>query len=813
VNRFICVHGHFYQPPRENPWLESIETQETAYPFHDWNERIQHECYAPNATARILNEQGRIVKIVDNYSWISFNFGPTLLAWMQWADPETYDAILEADKSSLERFSGHGSAMAQAHGHIIMPLSNTRDKHTQVIWGVRDFQSRFGRDPEGMWLPETAVDTESLEIMAEHGIKFTLLAPRQAAAVRRRGEEQWHDVSHENVDPTRPYEVRLPSGKTIAVFFYDGPVSRAVAFEQLLDRGETFANRILGAFPEEEKRKDPRLVHIATDGETYGHHHRYGEMALAYALHHIDANNLATITNYAEYLETHPPKWEARIHENSSWSCVHGVERWRSDCGCNTGMHGGWNQSWRKPLREALDWLRDQLAPFYEERAGKLLKDPWAARDAYIDLVLDRSPESTARFFEQHAAEDLSEQRRIDALKLLELQRHAMLMYTSCGWFFDDLSGIETTQVLRYAARAIQLGQDLGLSDVEPKFLELLAKGRSNLREQGDGRQIYDRHIRRSVVSLSDVCAHFAVSSLFEDYEDETRIYAYHIERRHEVSEEAGRSRITIGRARVTSEITHEDAEMTYAVLHFGDHNINGGVRVYQSEEEYQSLVRDALDRFSRADFSAVFSVFHQHFGGSLFTLATLFRDEQQKVVNRVLEHRIKEIEGLYQQLYEQNAPIMRFISNTGASQPEAFRLAADFVTNSTLHRLLTADPIETDEVRSVIEEAHQRDVELDKRGLAFTFERSLNRYADAFAEQGGDVEFLEQVEAAVRLAPDLPFDTDLWTLQQAYYRAMSSLKPDVQTKADKGDDAAARWLEVFASLGDALGFQLEESS
>ncbi|MEC9372697.1 MAG: glycoside hydrolase, partial [Planctomycetota bacterium] len=266
MERYICLHGHFYQPPRENPWLERIQRQESAYPFHDWNERIQHECYAPNAAARMLDDDGRILRIINNYSRISFNFGPTLLAWMEFADPDAYHAIIEADRESVRRFSGHGSAMAQAYGHIILPLANSRDKRTQILWGIRDFRQRFGRDPEGMWLPETAVDLESLDIMAEHGLTFTILAPRQAQAIRAMGDEHWTDVSDERIDPTRAYEVRLPSGRTIAAFFYDGPISRGVAFERLLERGEHFADRLAGVFSEE--RDWPQLVHIATDGET-----------------------------------------------------------------------------------------------------------------------------------------------------------------------------------------------------------------------------------------------------------------------------------------------------------------------------------------------------------------------------------------------------------------------------------------------------------------------------------------------------------------------------------------------------------------
>ncbi|HLD48057.1 MAG TPA: glycoside hydrolase, partial [Desulfobaccales bacterium] len=359
MEKYICIHGHFYQPPRENPWLEAIELQDSAFPYHDWNERIAAECYAPNTLSRILDGEGRIIRLPNNYARISFNFGPTLLAWMMDKTPEIYEAILAADRQSQERFSGHGSALAQAYSHMIMPLAHRRDKYTQVLWGIRDFEHRFGRPPEGMWLPETALDIETLDIMAELGLRFTILAPRQAHKVRKIGQGPWRDVRGGRIDPTTPYLLKLCKGQTINLFFYDGPISQGIAFEDVLERGENLASRLVNAFSAE--RPWPQLVHIATDGETYGHHRTHGDMALAYALDHLETENSVFLTNYGEFLEKYPPSFEVKILENSSWSCVHGVERWRQDCGCNSGLRPGWSQAWRTPLREALDWLRDTL--------------------------------------------------------------------------------------------------------------------------------------------------------------------------------------------------------------------------------------------------------------------------------------------------------------------------------------------------------------------------------------------------------------------------------------------------------------------
>jgi alpha-amylase/alpha-mannosidase (GH57 family) len=478
MNRYLCVHGHFYQPPRENPWLESVELQDSAAPYHDWNERVLAECYAPNAVSRILDGRGYIDHIVNNYANISSDFGPTLLAWLEPNAGEIYRAILAADRESRERFGGHGSAMAQAYNHVILPLADPRDRETQIAWGLRDFEARFGRAPEGMWLPETAVDLETLDCMAGRGLRFVLLAPHQALRIRRKDRADWEDTGGGRIDPGRAYEVELPSGRTIAAFFYHAALAQAVSFQGLLSSGDAFARRLLDSFPADAA--GPTLVHLATDGESYGHHHRFGDMALAYALHKLQTDGAAELTNYGAFLERNPPQWRAEIAGSTSWSCSHGVERWRSDCGCSTGAHPAWRQVWRGPLRGALDGLRGELAMLYENGCADLLQDPWRARDEYIDVVLDRSPASLERFFQANAKRELAGAERTRALKLLEMQRHAMLMYTSCGWFFDDLAGIETLQNLQYAGRAIQLAQELSGDGVEERFLRRLENARSN---------------------------------------------------------------------------------------------------------------------------------------------------------------------------------------------------------------------------------------------------------------------------------------------------------------------------------------------
>ena len=503
MERYICIHGHFYQPPRENPWTDAVERQISAAPYHDWNERITAECYAPNASSPILDGDGQVIRTVNNYASMSFNFGPTLLSWMERHRHDVYQAILEADRLSREQFAGHGSALAQIYNHMIMPLANRRDKRTQTIWGITDFQRRFGRLPAGMWLPESAVDLETLEVLAEAGIKFTILAPHQACRIKEIGAGEWRDVGGGRIDSTRAYLCPLPSGRSMNIFFYDGAISRDVAFGDLLSNGENFARRLSRAFGEE--RGWPQIVHIATDGETYGHYRRHGDMALAYCCHTIERDHLARLTNYGGYLEKHPPAHAVEIVENSSWSCTHGVGRWRDDCGCNSGMHRGWTQGWRKPLREAMDWLRDRLAAIYEQEAAPYLRDPWEARNGYIDMMLDRSSDRVENFLHQHASRKISGPERKKLLKLLDMQKNGLLIYTSCGWFFDDIAGIEAAQVMRYAAKAMELAKEVTGSELEPEYVRILEAAPSNL--HGNGARTYALFVRPARVATSRVGA------------------------------------------------------------------------------------------------------------------------------------------------------------------------------------------------------------------------------------------------------------------------------------------------------------------
>ncbi len=805
TQRFVCIHGHFYQPPRENPWLEYVERQETAQPYHDWNERITEECYANNAAARILDKDGHIEAIHNNYARMSFNFGPTLLSWMERWAPATYAAILDADKQSAATFSGHGSAIAQAYNHIIMPLANARDKITQVEWGIRDFERRFGRDPEGMWLPEAAVDTGTLEVLADHGITFTVLAPNQTQRVRPIGSNDWHDVSGARVDPRMPYVTYLPSGKSIVLFFYDGPISRAVAFENLLKDGVAFANRVVSVFS--DGPPEAQLAHIAVDGETFGHHHRHGEMALAYAFRHIKQAKLARVTNYGEYLALVPPTHEAIVAENTSWSCVHGVERWRANCGCNMGRYP--DQSWRKPLRDSLNWLRDQLIQVFEERGPDFFHDPWAARNGFIDVILDRSQQTVHRFFDEHCKRKLDEHEHATALQMLEMQRHAMLMFTSCGWFFDDLSRIEAVQILCYAARAMQLAEDVNGVDLEPVFIEKLAFARSNLQSVGNGRQLFETMVEPTRVSLASVAAHYAIRSLFEPDSDRGRVYCYRVERDDFQEFRAGMAKLALGKITVISEITERTRQFCFSVLHFGDHTINGGVHDFISEEAYAGLRKEVAEAFRIGDLAKVLRLLDDHYHELKYSIGSLFRDEQRRVLDSVLAPTLEAAETKYRDIYETHAPLMRFLRGLNLPAPPAIQAAGEFVLNTSLRNEFEADRPNLEEIHRLLDEVRETAVRLDEDGIGYAASHNLENGMRNVAARIGDLAVVQSLRDLVATVRDLPFVADLAATQNIYFTEVTPCIPEVQLKASAGDIYAARWVDAVRSLGEVLGFRI----
>jgi alpha-amylase/alpha-mannosidase (GH57 family) len=806
--RFICIHGHFYQPPRENPWLETVETQDSAAPYHDWNERICAECYAPNGAARIQNNRNQITRIVNNYARMSFNFGPTLLSWLKENAQRTYRMILDGERRSRKSYGGHSSAMAQVYNHIIMPLANTRDRVTQIRWGIADYRRHYGAPPEGMWLAETAADSESLELMARHGVKFTLLSPSQCARVRplRDGEPQedaaWTDTPGSSVETTHPYRVRFQSGLSIAVFFYNGAASRAIAFEGLLDSGENFAARLKAGFSDNPQAQ---LVHVATDGESYGHHHKHGEMALAYALRMLERDRAVKLTNYGKFLDQFPPEYEAQIVEDSSWSCAHGVERWRSNCGCNGGRP--FNQLWRAPLRQALDELRDSIASLTEQEGKTLFKDVWAARNAYIDVLLDRGADRVDRFFLSHATHPLSEDERVRALELMEMQRHAQLMYTSCGWFFDDIGGIETVQIIAYAARVLQLAKQVfgqPADALEPAFLRRMAEAKSNEARFGDGAQIYKRCVDTMELGLEQVAAHYAISSVFSSFADQTDLFCYRVRRISYAIHTSGRGRLAIGRAHIVSTITGHQQSFSFAVLHFGDQNITAAVKPYTDADAaaFDAFAAQAEEHVQRARFPEVIRLLDREYGHVDYSLTSLFTDEQRRIVELILNSTLWDIENSLTTIYEDHASLLHYLSQAGLPKPPALTLAAGFAINAGLRRALETDPIDIAQMRSFLTLAKADQVPLETATLSYIADQRMKRAMVELQLSAGSLEMLDRALTLARNLVELPIELNLWQAQNIWYEILRSSSMGLTAQ---GKDDHPRWDKSFNDLATCL--------
>ena len=806
--RFVCIHGHFYQPPRENPWLEAVETQDSAAPYHDWNERICAECYATNGAARIVNDKNYIIRIVNNYARMSFNFGPTLLSWLRENAPRTHRMILDGEKRSRKNFKGHSSAMAQGYNHIIMPLANRRDRITQIRWGIVDYQSHYGIPPEGMWLAETAADTETLELLAAHGIKFTVLAPHQCRSIRslKNGDTSWIDTPNASVDTTRPYLMRFNNGLSMAIFFYDGPRSRAIAFEGLLNSGENFAARLKGGFKE---NADAQIVHVATDGESYGHHHKHGEMALAYALRMLEDDKTVKLTNYGSFLAQFPPENECQIVDNTSWSCAHGIERWRSNCGCNGGK-AGWNQLWRTPLRSGLDELRDALVPLTEREGNKLFKDVWAARDAYIAVILDRTEETVEEFLREHRRARLTDTERVRALQLMEMQRHTQLMYTSCAWFFDDISGIETVQIIAYAARVLQLAQCVFGQDaagIEAAFLSRLGEAKSNDPNALDGAHLYQKKIGALQVGLEQVGAHYAISSMFSSFAEDTDLYCYKVRRDAYEIHTSGRGKLALGRACISSTLTEEQNCYTFAVLHFGDQNITAAVRRFGDvdADSFEHFKTAAADHVLRADFPEVIRLLDRYYGHVDYSLTSLFTDDQRRIVRMILNSTLWDIEKSLTGIYEDHASLLHYLSQAGLPKPPALALAAGFAVNAGLRRALEGDPIDLPLMRSYLNLSKADQVQLETATLSYIADQRMKLSMVELQMSQGSLEMLDRALTLARTLTELPFELNLWQAQNIWYEIMRSSGYSLSSLSPLDRPL---WDRDFAELGRRLSIE-----
>lgn len=757
-----------------------------------------------------MDSQWRIIGLINNYSKMSFNFGPTLLYWLERHKPSVYQSILDADKESMNNFSGHGSAIAQVYNHMIMPLANRRDKETQVIWGIKDFEARFKRYPEGMWLPETAVDIETLEVLAENKIKFTILSPHQAVKIRKIGQQEWLDVSNVKIDPRRGYLCRLPSGKSINVFFFDKKTASDIAFGNLLDNGEAFAKRLIDAF--KDHSDESRLESVASDGELYGHHHPHGDMTLAYCLYYISTSKNAKLTNFGEYLEKHLVEYEAAIQENTSWSCVHGIERWRSDDGCNTGRNG-WKQAWRKPLREAMDWLRDKLAPNFESEAGKYLKNPWQARNEYIDIILDRSKENVEAFLSKHAQKELSEEDKRRVIKLLEMQRHAMLMYTSCGWFFDEISGIETVQVMMYAARAIQLARELFSLELEKQYTESLGKAPSNIMEFENGSKVYSVFVKPAVVDFAKISAQHTITALFStDLKSRVlteqrpnccfRVTETNLERREE-----GRFRLVVNRLQVYSDVTLDEESFGNAAIWLGDHNVSCGALRNMNEANFASMRSEAIGFFEKGQINEIFSVFSRYFKKNTYTLKDIFRDDQLCILDFIISDGLKRAKELFDIVYQDNSAMLRFMKENRIPSPKPFLAATEVVLNMEIERLLSPETIELESLKKLIGNTKDFAITVDPKLLAFKASQKITHEISVLSENPESMEKLERARELIKIVHKLPIELNLWEAQNI---AFNIAKKNYKKMKDNKEDQAKQWVANFRELCGLIGIRLD---
>ncbi len=802
---YVVVHGHFYQPPRENPYLDAIERQPSAHPFHDWNERIHHECYRPNAFARIVNDREEVMGIVNNYEYLSFNFGPTLLNWLERYDVETYQRILEADRRSCARLNGHGNAIAQVYNHIILPLASNRDKLTQIRWGKEDFRSRFGRDPEGMWLAETAVDYPTLAALVAEGIKFIILAPSQAQRCRPmptpdNPHPDWHEVGGSQIDPTRPYrcflngkeEWGLGNGNTppyIDIFFYDGPISRDIGFDNVLSNAHHFAGRLGQAVRGDQR--PAQLISVATDGETFGHHKGGTEKCLAYSFTKEFPSRGWTVTNFAHYLSLNAPDWEVELKPVTAWSCSHGVDRWQEDCGCGGGHV--WHQKWRRPLRDALNWLRDQLARVYEDAAGKLFHNPWKARDEYIQVIRDRSVNNVTQFLERHQTHILNAAERVDALRLLEMQRHAMLMFTSCGWFFEEISRPEGVQILRYAARALELAGDVTGIRLEELFIKQLEAAPSNVELFGNGATVYRQLVHSAQISLEQVAAHYAISSLFTTHSREQRVYCYTAHQSDYQLQRIGAMTLAIGRLQLISEVTRETADFTFAVLHLGGWDFHCCIQPFSGRRDYSEMKDDLFDALKQASSAHIILAMNRRFGDQSFSLQSLFAEERHRIMRLLTQGTLNRLAQLYTQVYRDNYGVLMAFQRDELVVPREMQVAAEVALSHRMLLSLRALEQESSdlsaneyqagldhlsELEAIATEAHHMRCQLDVPEARQILERLILQVLRHLLSEFDPTALyadLSRIERLIKLGEQMNLNLSLAQAQELYFAYLTS--------------------------------------
>jgi alpha-amylase/alpha-mannosidase (GH57 family) len=780
----LVIHGHFYQPPRENPWTDHIERQPSAHPFSNWNERINSECYRPNAFARIVDNYGRVERIVNNYSLINFNIGPTLLAWLERFHPATYARVLEADGASVRQRGGHGNAIAQGYHHAILPLCNERDRRTEIRWGLADFRQRFGREPESIWLPETACDDATLGALIDEGLKYVILSPFQAERVRPSGGETWLSVIDGQLDTTVPYRYlhRDGSGRSLAVFFYDGQLAKAIAFDGALASSHLLIERFERKAREGGNGAGGRVVNVATDGESYGHHFKFGDRCLAYGLEVEAAARGLRVTNYGEFLAENEPRFEVEIKagaegEGTAWSCAHGVGRWTRDCSCHAGAPEGWKQKWRAPLREALNYLRDEAARAYEEQGGEIFRDPWRARDDYVELLTDAKRARRAEFLARQAGRPVGEADERRALTLLELQRSSLLMFTSCGWFFNDISGIETVQVLSYAARALDIMAELRLPSAREGFLARLAGAQSNVRKHGNGADIFRELVETTRVAPARVAASLAISSLVDKSGQDGEIAGHAYTLTEFRQEQHGRLALATGRVNLKTFSTGRRLDFAVAAMHVGDVDFYCVLKEYPGDEAFRAATGKLWSNYRTGSVPALLRLMQEEFGPSDFGLEHLLPEGRQRVYEIMFGRMVGRFSEQYEYLYEENRRNIEMLQQAGFQLPEELRAAAEFTITRRLEREMQkfeqqTDPAAIREALKIASEVARLGYRLDRTSMRRKFEKLIVTTVRAAVDDAG-AENYEAALGLIDLAAELNLHANLERAQEIVYEAV----------------------------------------
>lgn len=847
--KYVIVHGHFYQPPRENPWTERIERQPGTEPYHDWNDKIANECYLPNAFSRRLDEWGRITKLLNNYESMSFNFGPTLISYLEDHFPEVYERILEADRASLARL-GHGNAIAQCYNHIIMPLASRRDMETQVRWGVRDFERRFGRFPEGIWLPETAVNEEVLSLLVDHGFRFIILGPHQAlrtrplegaanqsgiaadpprtaAQAKSQGAEHdslWKDVSKGNIPTGMPYRCFAmgPKGKRdpqrfIDIFFYDAPLSTDVSFNHLLRNGDRFAEAIEFGF----ERGGGDLVVVATDGEIYGHHEPFADMAFSYLVDSAAPRHGFVLTNFATYLEKHPPSHEVELKpgpngEGTSWSCFHGVARWKEDCGCTTGGKPSWNQRWRSPLRAALTSLARALDSAYEEDTRGILADPWQARDDYIELVSERNPDSSREFVLAHATRELSAEEISRVLSLLESQRNAQLMFTSCGWFFADISGLESVQVLRYAARAVELAGPHRRTDLEKRLIEDLRGAVSNIAGKGTGADIYLSAKKSSSIGARCIVALYAIGTHLSAKEEPARIYGHPIRISSSTIRRLDGATLRLGIIELSSRFTLETRRFEY--LLFVEKDAGFSCYVRELEEGYapsQSLER--FEELARSGSNELLQAAASDYFGSPITARDFLPEDRERIIRQFAHRRLEIVEERFGEIYSESRALLKLLSEAGMQAPPSLSVPAQAhltrrLVEETERWERSLDPAGLEGIRRIVSEASAHGVKIDTSCASQSFTELVLEKLKILASDLR-AESATALEQFVNMSDQLGIEINFRDIQNEVYDILvTRIDPLLEGASgrEKLSAAAKEAIAAFLALARRFNFNTE---